>query len=114
MLISICAGSILPAFMVECMQTVADYSELKTGNRATGLIFSSSSMKSEIWLGLSEAPLRAGCWLFNGFEAKRGAGRGSYSWNKDVPKLATGYGYGAECHLYQPLSAFRERNEKNH
>ena len=31
-----------------------------------------------------------------------------------VPKLATGYGYGAECHLYQPLSAFRERNEKNH
>ena len=27
---------------------------------------------------------------------------------------ATGYGYGAECHLYQPLSAFRERNEKNH
>ena len=37
-----------------------------------------------------------------------------YSWNKDVPKLATGYGYGAECHLYQPLSAFRERNEKNH
>ena len=31
-----------------------------------------------------------------------------------ISMACTGYGYGAECHLYQPLSAFRERNEKNH
>ena len=49
-LISICAGSIFPllwSMYADC----ADYSELKTGNRATGLIFSSSSMSQEIWLG---------------------------------------------------------------
>ena len=42
-LISICAGSVFPllwSMYADC----ADYSELKTGNRATGLIFSSSSM----------------------------------------------------------------------
>ncbi len=41
-LISVCAGSIFPllwSMYADC----ADYSELKTGNRATGLIFSSSS-----------------------------------------------------------------------
>lgn len=42
-LISICAGSIFPllwSMYADC----ADYSEYKTGNRATGLIFSASSM----------------------------------------------------------------------
>lgn len=42
-LISICAGSIFPllwSMYADC----TDYSELQTGNRATGLIFSSSSM----------------------------------------------------------------------
>ena len=42
-LISVCAGSVFPllwSMYADC----ADYSELKTGNRATGLIFSSSSM----------------------------------------------------------------------
>ena len=46
-LISICAGSIFPllwSMYADC----ADYSELKTGNRATGLIFSSSSMSQKI------------------------------------------------------------------
>ena len=45
-LISICAGSIFPllwSMYADC----ADYSELKTGNRATGLIFSSSSMSQK-------------------------------------------------------------------
>lgn len=49
-LISICAGSIFPllwSMYADC----ADYSELKTGNRATGLIFSSFFHESEIWLG---------------------------------------------------------------
>lgn len=44
--ISICAGSIFPllwSMYADC----ADYSELKTGNRATGLIFSSSSMSQK-------------------------------------------------------------------
>ena len=42
-LISICAGSIFPllwSMYADC----TDYSELKTGNRATGLVFSSSSI----------------------------------------------------------------------
>lgn len=45
-LICICAGSIFPilwSMYADC----ADYSELKTGNRATGLIFSSSSMSQK-------------------------------------------------------------------
>ena len=45
-LISICAGSIFPllwSMYADC----ADYSELSTGNRATGLIFSSSSMSQK-------------------------------------------------------------------
>ena len=44
--ISICAGSIFPllwSMYADC----ADYSEWKTGNRATGLIFSSSSMSQK-------------------------------------------------------------------
>ncbi|GHE44743.1 MFS transporter [Sphingobacterium griseoflavum] len=47
MLISICAGSIFPllwSMYADC----ADYSELRTGNRATGLIFSSSSMSQKL------------------------------------------------------------------
>lgn len=45
--ISMCAGSIFPilwSMYADC----ADYSELKTGNRATGLIFSSSSMSQKV------------------------------------------------------------------
>lgn len=45
-LISVCAGSIFPilwSMYADC----ADYSELTTGNRATGLIFSSSSMSQK-------------------------------------------------------------------
>ena len=45
-LIRICAGSIFPllwSMYADC----ADYSELRTGNRATGLIFSSSSMSQK-------------------------------------------------------------------
>ena len=44
--ISVCAGSIFPllwSMYADC----ADYSELQTGNRATGLIFSSSSMSQK-------------------------------------------------------------------
>lgn len=66
-LISICAGSIFPllwSMYADC----ADYSELKTGNRATGLIFSSSSMSQKF--GWAIGSVVTG-WLlaFYGFEA---------------------------------------------
>lgn len=65
-LISICAGSIFPllwSMYADC----ADYSELKTGNRATGLIFSSSMSQKFGW-AIGSAVTG---WLlaFYGFEA---------------------------------------------
>ena len=66
-LISICAGSIFPllwSMYADC----ADYSELKPGNRATGLIFSSSSMSQKFGWAIGSAVTG---WLlaFYGFEA---------------------------------------------
>ena len=66
-LISICAGSIFPllwSMYADC----ADYSELKTGNRATGLIFSSSSMSQKFGWAIGTAVTG---WLlaFFGFHA---------------------------------------------
>ena len=52
--ISICAGSIFPllwSMYADC----TDYSELKTGNRATGLIFSSSSMSQKFGWAIGTA-----------------------------------------------------------
>lgn len=45
-LISMCAGSIFP-LLWSMYADIADYSEIKTGRRATGLIFSSSSMSQK-------------------------------------------------------------------
>jgi GPH family glycoside/pentoside/hexuronide:cation symporter len=53
-LISICAGSVFPllwSMYADC----SDYSELKTGNRATGLIFSSSSMSQKLGWAIGTA-----------------------------------------------------------
>lgn len=66
-LISICAGSIFPllwSMYADC----ADYSGLKTGNRATGLIFSSSSMSQKFGWAIGTAITG---WLlgFFGFQA---------------------------------------------
>ena len=64
-LISICAGSIFPllwSMYADC----ADYSELKTGNRATGLIFSSSSMSQKFGWAIGTAITG---WLLFGFQA---------------------------------------------
>ena len=66
-LISVCAGSIFPllwSMYADC----ADYSELKTGNRATGLIFSSSSMSQKFGWAIGTAGTG---WLlgFFGFQA---------------------------------------------
>lgn len=46
-LISICAGIIFP-LLWSMYADIADYSELKCGRRATGLIFSSSSMSQKL------------------------------------------------------------------
>ena len=66
-LISICAGSIFPllwSMYADC----ADYSELKTGNRATGVIFPSSSMSQKFGWAIGTAITG---WLlgFFGFQA---------------------------------------------
>lgn len=66
-LISVCAGSIFPllwSMYADC----ADYSELKTGNPATGLIFSSSSMSQKFGWAIGTAVTG---WLlgFFGFQA---------------------------------------------
>lgn len=66
-LISVCAGSIFPllwSMYADC----ADYSELKIGNRATGLIFSSSSMSQKFGWAIGTAVTG---WLlgFFGFQA---------------------------------------------
>ncbi len=53
-LISICAGSVFPllwSMYADC----ADYSEYRTGNRATGLIFSSSSMSQKFGWAIGTA-----------------------------------------------------------
>lgn len=66
-LISICAGSIFPllwSMYADC----ADYSELRTGNRATGLIFSSSSMSQKFGWALGTA-LTGWLLAFFGFQA---------------------------------------------
>jgi GPH family glycoside/pentoside/hexuronide:cation symporter len=67
--ISICAGSIFPllwSMYADC----ADYSEYKTGNRATGLIFSSSSMSQKLGWAIGTAMTG---WLlaYFGFEANQ-------------------------------------------
>lgn len=66
-IISICAGSIFPllwSMYADC----TDYSELKTGNRATGLIFSSSSMSQKLGWALGSA-LTGWLLAYFGFEA---------------------------------------------
>ena len=68
-LISICAGSIFPllwSMYADC----ADYSEFKTGNRATGLIFSSSSMSQKIGWAIGTA-LTGWLLAYLGFEANQ-------------------------------------------
>ena len=70
LLISICAGSIFPllwSMYADCV----DYSELKTGNRATGLIFSSSSMSQKFGWAIGSAVTG---WLLGyfGFQANVG------------------------------------------
>ncbi len=66
-LISMCAGSIFP-LLWSMYADIADYSEMRTGRRATGLIFSSSSMSQKFGWTLGGALTG---WLLGhyGFEA---------------------------------------------
>ena len=66
-LISICAGSIFP-LLWSMYADIADYSEWKTGRRATGLIFSSSSMSQKLGWTLGGA-LTGWMLALYGFEA---------------------------------------------
>lgn len=68
-LISICAGAVFPllwSMYADC----ADYSEYRSGNRATGLIFSSSSMSQKLGWALGTAITG---WLlaYYGFQANQ-------------------------------------------
>jgi GPH family glycoside/pentoside/hexuronide:cation symporter len=67
MLISICAGSIFPLLWA-MYADITDYSEWQTGRRATGLIFSSSSMSQKFGWTIGGA---ATGWLlgYYGFKA---------------------------------------------
>lgn len=65
--ISICAGSIFP-LLWSMYADIADYSEWKTGRRATGLIFSSSSMSQKLGWTLGGA-LTGWMLALYGFEA---------------------------------------------
>ncbi len=63
LLISICAGAIFPllwSMYADC----ADYNELVTGNRATGLIFSSSSMSQKFGWAIGSS---VSMWLLAAF-----------------------------------------------
>jgi len=68
-LISICAGSIFP-LLWSMIADIADYSERKKGRRATGLIFSSSSMAQKFGWTIGGATTG---WLLGyfGFQANR-------------------------------------------
>jgi GPH family glycoside/pentoside/hexuronide:cation symporter len=66
-LISICAGSIFP-LLWSMYADIADYSEWKTGRRATGLVFSSSSMSQKFGWTLGGA-LTGWLLAYYGFKA---------------------------------------------
>nr|WP_121271405.1 MFS transporter [Pedobacter schmidteae] len=66
-LISACAGSVFP-LLWSMYADIADYSEWKTGRRATGLIFSSSSMSQKLGWTLGGA-LTGWMLAIYGFEA---------------------------------------------
>jgi GPH family glycoside/pentoside/hexuronide:cation symporter len=66
-MISICAGMIFP-LLWSMYADIADYSEWKTGRRATGLIFSSSSMSQKLGWTLGGA-LTGWILALYGFEA---------------------------------------------
>lgn len=74
-LISICAGSIFP-LLWSMYADIADYSEWRTGRRATGLIFSSSSMAQKFGWSIGGA-LTGWILGYYGFEANMAQSQGT-------------------------------------
>ncbi len=74
-LISICAGSIFP-LLWSMYADIADYSEWQTGRRATGLVFSSSSMAQKFGWSIGGA-LTGWILGYYGFEANMEQSQGT-------------------------------------
>lgn len=74
-LISICAGSIFP-LLWSMYADIADYSEWRTGRRATGLVFSSSSMAQKFGWSIGGA-LTGWILAYYGFEANMEQSQGT-------------------------------------
>lgn len=106
-LISMCAGSIFP-LLWSMYADIADYSELMTGRRATGLIFSSSSMSQKFGWTLGGALTG---WLLGhyGFEANAVQGEAVQSGIRAMMSLlpATGTLLSVLCIACYPLGEKR-------
>jgi GPH family glycoside/pentoside/hexuronide:cation symporter len=103
-LISICAGSIFP-LLWSMYADIADFSEWKTGRRATGLIFSSSSMAQKFGWTIGGATTG---WLLGyfGFMANVEQNSGALTGIKSMLSLfpAAGALLSAIAVLFYPLS----------
>ncbi len=103
-LISMCAGSIFP-LLWSMYADIADYSEWKTGRRATGLIFSSSSMAQKFGWTIGGATTG---WLLGyfGFEANTLQGENTLGGIRLMLSIlpAIGAGLSALFILVYPLS----------
>lgn len=110
-LISMCAGSIFP-LLWSMYADIADYSELKTGRRATGLIFSSSSMSQKFGWTLGGALTG---WLLGhyGFEANAVQGIAVQNGIRAMMSLAAGSRDDPFGRVHMLLSAGREAGRGN-
>ena len=112
-LISICAGSIFPLLWSMYADT-ADFSEWKTGRRATGLIFSSSSMAQKFGWTIGGA---ATGWLLGyfGFKANVEQNTGALTGIKYMLSLmpAAGALLSAVAVLFYPLSEVKLKQITN-
>lgn len=103
-LISMCAGSIFP-LLWSMYADIADYSEWRSGRRATGLIFSSSSMAQKFGWTIGGATTG---WLLGyfGFEANTIQGENTLGGIRLMLSIlpAIGAGLSAFFILFYPLS----------
>lgn len=109
-LISICAGSIFPllwSMYADC----ADYSELKTGNRATGLIFSSSSMSQKFGWAIGSA-LTGWLLAYFGFRANEVQSVEAIHGIKMFLQLVARCRNSSVRRFYQYVSAVGEEDER--
>lgn len=107
LLISICAGIIFP-LLWSMYADIADYSEWKTGRRATGLIFSSSSMSQKFGWTIGGALTG---WLLGAFGFQANAVQGAVAQAGIVSMMsllpAVGAGLSVMFIAMYPLSEVR-------